>query len=148
MPKKDLWQELTRQEKRTLRRDLAEHFRLRLDANEAVLRHLRERLDRDPTMQEVGETRDSLMRKLEPEVRREICGRRSQAARQEEEPCKDSSLSKHGVTAGNLETESGDPPTSQPWKGDKDECRGRGRPKLTLILGGKYGQPSEKGSSA
>jgi hypothetical protein len=108
MPKKDLWQELTRQEKRTLRRDLAEHFRLRLDANEAVLRHLRERLGRDPTMQEVGEARDSLMRKLESEVRREICGRRGQAARQE------------------------------------DECRGKGRPKLTLILGGKYGQRSER----
>ena len=145
MPRKDLWQELTREEKRILRRDLAEHFRLRLDANEAVLRYLRERLGRDPTMQEVGETRDSLMHKLEPEVRREVYERRGWIAPQDRVSRQDSASSEYADPGANPERRSETPPRSDPCESEEHESRRHSRPELRLILGGKYRERNNEG---
>jgi hypothetical protein len=96
-------------------------------------------------MKEVGQTRDSLMRKLEPEVRRDVYERRGWIARQDRVSREDSASSEYADPGGSPEPRSEAPPTSEPCEPEEHESRRRGRPELRLILGGKYWERTEEG---
>jgi hypothetical protein len=93
---KDLWRQLSREEKRELRRDLEKHFKLRLEVNEAIVEWFREEYHRDPTIEEVEQTRNSAIRKLETYIREMHLKGQRKAAPEYQKPKKDSSRQGYG----------------------------------------------------
>jgi len=93
---KDLWRQLSREEKRKVRRDLEKHFKLRLEANDAIVKWFRKEYQRDPTIEEVEQTRNSAIRELEPYIRELPLKGQGKAARKSEKPNKGSPRQKHG----------------------------------------------------
>jgi hypothetical protein len=93
---KDLWRQLSREEKRELRKDLEKHFKLRLEANEAIVSWFRKEYQRDPTLEEVEQTRNSAIRELEPYIRGLPLKGQRKAAREDEKPKKGPLRQKHG----------------------------------------------------
>jgi hypothetical protein len=93
---KDLWRQLSREEKRRLRKDLEKHFKLRLEANEAIVQWFRKEHQRDPTIEEVEQTRNSAIRELEPYIRETHWKGQRKAAKEQKKPKKDSSKQRYG----------------------------------------------------
>jgi len=93
---RDLWRQLSREEKRRFRKDLAKHFELRLTANEAIVKWFRKEHGRDPTIEEVEDTRNSAIRELEPYIRETHLKGQRKAAPEHKKPKKDSSRKKSG----------------------------------------------------
>jgi hypothetical protein len=88
---KDLWRQLSREEKKELQRDLEKHFKLRLEANEAIVSWFRKEYQRDPTLEEVEQIRNSAMQKLKPCMREMLLKGQRKDAQEYEKPKNDSS---------------------------------------------------------
>ena len=69
---KDLWRQLSREEKRELQKDLEKHFRLRLEVNDAIVKWFRTEHERDPSLDEVAAIRDRAMADLESKLKEEL----------------------------------------------------------------------------
>lgn len=92
---KDLWRQLSREEKRKVRKDLEKHFKLRLEANEAIVKWFRKEYQRDPTIEEVEQTRNSAIRELEPYIIELPPKGQGKSAGKSEKPKKISSRQEH-----------------------------------------------------
>ena len=78
---RDLWRQSSREEKRRIQKDLEKHFKLRFEANDAIVKWFQKKHKRDPSMEEVAGIRDQAMTELEPKVREELLGRGREVAR-------------------------------------------------------------------
>ena len=92
---RDLWRQLSREEKRRFRKDLEKHFKLRFEANDAIVKWFQKKHKRDPSMEDVAGIRDQAMTELEPKVREELLGRGREGAPEPPKPRNASSSKEH-----------------------------------------------------
>ena len=92
---RDLWRQLSREEKRQLRKDLEKHFKLRFEVNDAIVKWFQKKHERDPSMEEVAGIRDQAMAELEPKLREELLGRGREVGAEPPKPRNASSSKEH-----------------------------------------------------
>jgi hypothetical protein len=76
----DFWSQLPRDQQVELKEDLTKHFRLRFEANNAIVQWFRKECLRDPTLEEVTKIRSRAIQRLEPKVREEVLKRKREVA--------------------------------------------------------------------